>query len=79
MPILSSRPSRRDALYDNTFQQYGLIFIMDADGSGKRMLTDSRWKDSMPFYIAAKVPLRSAGLSAGNSLFSRFGNLPITF
>ena len=29
------------ALYDNTFQQYGQIFIMNADGSGKRMLTDS--------------------------------------
>ena len=32
------------ALYDNTFQQYGQIFIMNADGSGKRMLTDSRWE-----------------------------------
>src|SRR5262245_15989370 len=29
------------ALYDNTFQQYGQIFIMNADGTGKRMLTDS--------------------------------------
>jgi hypothetical protein len=27
---------------------------MNADGSGKRMLTDSRWEDSMPFYIPAK-------------------------
>ena len=42
------------ALYDNTFQQYGQIFIMNADGSGKRMLTDSRWEDSMPLYIPAK-------------------------
>ena len=42
------------ALYDNTFQQYGQIFIMNADGSGKRMLTDSRWEDSMPQYIPAK-------------------------
>jgi Tol biopolymer transport system component len=41
------------ALYDNTFQQYGQIFIMNADGSGKRMLTDSRWEDSMPLYIPA--------------------------
>ena len=31
------------ALYDNTFQQYGQILIMNADGSEKRMLTDSRW------------------------------------
>jgi Tol biopolymer transport system component len=42
------------ALYDNTFQQYGQIFIMNADGSGKRMLTDSRWEDAMPLYIPAK-------------------------
>jgi len=42
------------ALYDNTFQQYGQNFIMNADGSGKRMLTDSRWEDSMPLYIPAK-------------------------
>jgi Tol biopolymer transport system component len=42
------------ALYDNTFQQYGQIFIMNADGSGKRMLTDSRWEDSMPLYIPAQ-------------------------
>ncbi len=42
------------ALYDNTFQQYGQIFIMNADGSGKRMLTDSRWEDSMPLYVPAK-------------------------
>ena len=39
------------ALYDNTFQQYGQILIMNADGSGKRMLTDSRWEDSMPLLI----------------------------
>jgi len=41
------------ALYDNTFQQYGQIFVMNADGSGKRILTDSRWEDSMPLYIPA--------------------------
>jgi Tol biopolymer transport system component len=39
------------ALYDNTFQQYGQNFSMNADGSGKRMLTDSLWEDSMPLYI----------------------------
>ena len=41
------------ALYDNTFQQYGQIFIMNADGTDKRMVTDSRWEDSMPLYIPA--------------------------
>ena len=39
------------ALYDNTFQQYGQNWVMNADGSGKRMLTDSRWEDSMPLYL----------------------------
>ena len=42
------------ALYDNTFQQYGQIFIMNADGSDKRLMTDSRWEDSMPLLIPAK-------------------------
>ena len=38
------------ALYDDTFQPYGVIFIMKADGSDKRQLTDSHWEDSMPIY-----------------------------
>jgi len=44
------------ALYDNTFQPYAPIFIMNADGSGKRPLTDSPWEDAMPQFI----PVRSA-------------------
>lgn len=43
------------ALYDNTFQPYGQIFIMNRDGSGKRILTDSLWEDSMPLYLPAKA------------------------
>ena len=39
------------ALYDNTFQPYGQIFIMNSDGTGKRILTDSLWEDSMPLYV----------------------------
>ena len=39
------------ALYDNTFQPYGTIFIMNADGTGKRPLTDSQWEDAMPQFI----------------------------
>jgi Tol biopolymer transport system component len=39
------------ALYDQTFQQYGQIYVMNADGSGKRMVTDSKWEDSMPLYV----------------------------
>lgn len=42
------------ALYDNTFQPYGQIWIMNADGSNKRILTDSLWEDSMPLYAPAK-------------------------
>lgn len=38
-------------LYDNTFQPYGQIIIMNADGSNKTVLTDSMWEDSMPQYI----------------------------
>ena len=44
------------ALYDNTFQPYAPIFIMNADGSGRRPLTDSPWEDAMPQFI----PVRSA-------------------
>lgn len=43
------------ALYDQTFQQYGQIYIMNADGSDKRMITDSRWEDSMPLYVPAEL------------------------
>jgi Tol biopolymer transport system component len=39
------------ALYEQTFQQYGQIYSMNADGSNKRILTDSKWEDSMPLYI----------------------------
>ncbi|CAN8099734.1 unnamed protein product [Discula destructiva] len=37
--------------FDNTFQPYGQIMIMNYDGSNKTMLTDSLWEDSMPMYI----------------------------
>ncbi len=43
------------ALYEQTFQQYGQIYIMDADGGRKRMLTDSKWEDSMPLYLPNAV------------------------
>ncbi len=42
------------ALYDNTFQPYGSIFVMNADGSGKRILTDSPWEDAQPVYAPAR-------------------------
>jgi Tol biopolymer transport system component len=39
------------ALYDNSFQPYGQVWSMNPDGSGKQMLTDSRWEDSMPAFV----------------------------
>ena len=44
------------ALYDNTFQPYGAIFIMNADGTNKRQLTDSPWEDGMPRFITRLTP-----------------------
>ncbi|MFG2593129.1 hypothetical protein [Streptomyces sp. NPDC048438] len=43
------------ALYDDTFQPYGQIFSMKADGSDKKMLTDSQWEDSMPLFLTQDV------------------------
>ena len=40
------------ALYDNTFQPYGAIFMMKADGTGKQQLTDSPWEDGMPRFVS---------------------------
>ncbi|KAF9698128.1 hypothetical protein EKO04_003422 [Ascochyta lentis] len=39
------------AIYDDTFQPYGQVVVMNADGSGKRLLVDSMWEDSMPLYV----------------------------
>jgi len=36
--------------YDQTFQPYGQVFVMDADGGNKRQITDSVWEDSTPQY-----------------------------
>jgi Tol biopolymer transport system component len=38
-------------LYDQTFQPYGQLFVMDADGRNKRQITDSVWEDSTPQYV----------------------------
>ena len=42
------------ALYDNSFQPYGSIWIMKADGTGKRQLTESHWEDSMPCFASGE-------------------------
>ena len=36
------------AIYDDTFQPYGQIIAMNADASGKTILTNGMWEDSMP-------------------------------
>ena len=41
-------------LYDNSFQPYGSLWIMNPDGSGKKLLTDSHWEDSMPVFVPKK-------------------------
>ena len=38
-------------LYDNAFQPFAQIFMMNADGSDQRVLTRSRWEDSMPAIV----------------------------
>ncbi|KAK3319704.1 hypothetical protein B0T19DRAFT_467358 [Cercophora scortea] len=43
------------ATYDNTFQPYGQLMIMNADGSGKRVISDSLWEDTMPLYLPNAV------------------------
>lgn len=42
------------AIYDFTFQPYGQIMVMNADGSDKHLVTDSLWEDSMPCYVPAE-------------------------
>ncbi|OQD73121.1 hypothetical protein PENDEC_c017G03536 [Penicillium decumbens] len=38
-------------LFDNSFQPYGQIIVMDYDGSNKKLMTDTIWEDSMPLYM----------------------------
>ena len=37
---------------DDTFQSHGGIFIMKADGTDKRQLTDSPWEDVSPRVVS---------------------------
>ncbi|KZV72657.1 tricorn protease N-terminal domain-containing protein [Peniophora sp. CONT] len=43
------------SLYDDTFQMYGQIMAMNADGSNKTVLTNGLWEDSMPLYVPNSV------------------------
>jgi len=42
------------SLFDNTFQPYGQIMVMNYDGTNKTIVTDTIWEDSMPLYIPNK-------------------------
>ncbi len=55
--FMSARTGFKDEapLYDNSPQPYAQVFIMRADGSNVRQLTDSRWEDSMPVYVPDQV------------------------
>jgi hypothetical protein len=50
----SDRRRRLSRKAAGTFQPFGQIWIMNADGSGKIMLTDGLWEDSMPFYLPGR-------------------------
>ncbi|GKZ82920.1 hypothetical protein AnigIFM56816_007746 [Aspergillus niger] len=39
------------ALFDDTFQPYGQIMVMNYDGTNKTLVTDTIWEDSMPLYM----------------------------
>jgi hypothetical protein len=41
-------------MYDDTFQPYGQIMIMNSDGSNKLALTNSMWEDAMPLFVPNK-------------------------
>jgi len=51
--FMSTRTGFKDEreMYDNSPQPYAQVFIMDADGSHVRQLTQSRWEDSMPVFV----------------------------
>ncbi|KAJ3338743.1 hypothetical protein HDU83_007957, partial [Entophlyctis luteolus] len=42
------------ALFDDTFQPYGQIVVMNYDGSNKVLMTDTLWEDSMPLFVPAQ-------------------------
>jgi Tol biopolymer transport system component len=49
-------------LYDNSFQPFAQIFIMNADGSNQHALTYSRWEDSMPAIVPPSAKKKTTAL-----------------
>lgn len=48
------------ALFDDLPQPYGSLFVMNADGSNQRPLTDSPWEDAMPGWRPTSKPIGAA-------------------
>jgi len=44
-------------LYDDVPQPYAELFVMNADGSGQRPLTDNQWEDGTPAWAPAPTSL----------------------
>jgi Tol biopolymer transport system component len=42
-------------LYDDIPQPYGELFVMNADGSGQRLLTDNQWEDATPAWAPVSL------------------------
>jgi len=42
-------------LYDDIPQPYAELFVMNADGSGQRPLTDNQWEDGTPAWAPAST------------------------
>ena len=53
----SSRLGWRDEapLYDNSPQPYAELFLMKADGSGQRPITDDKWEEGTPAWVPEAV------------------------
>jgi L-ascorbate metabolism protein UlaG (beta-lactamase superfamily) len=43
-------------LYDDIPQPYGELFVMEADGSNQRPLTDNQWEDATPAWAPLSLP-----------------------
>ncbi|KAF4304694.1 Six-bladed beta-propeller TolB-like protein [Botryosphaeria dothidea] len=43
------------ATYDQLFQPYGNLMIMNVDGSNKTMLTNSMWEETMAWYLPNSI------------------------